>query len=191
MKRTLLALAGGVAVLIAGAYAFVYSGAYNVAATGPHWEIVYRVMETVRVRSIKARAAGIVAPASLDERAALIMGANHFAAHCAVCHGAPGVPKGDIAHGLYPAPPDLRKAAQSYTAAELFWVVKNGLKMTGMPSWKDHGDEELWSTVAFMQRLPAMTEAEYAELVMASMNQGMNHDHSAPAPDHDYAKDRD
>src|SRR6266566_4001402 len=57
---------------------------------------------TVRVRSIEAHAAGITAPPWLDDPAKVLMGIEHFAAHCAVCHGAPGVPKGDIAQGLYP-----------------------------------------------------------------------------------------
>ena len=179
MKRTPLVLLTG-AILIVGAAGFIYSGAYNVAATEPHWGAVSRLLETVRVRSIKARAADIAAPANLDDQATLVMGTNHFAAHCAMCHSAPGVPKGDIAHGLYPAPPDLKAAAQFYTPGELFWIVKNGLKMTGMPSWKDHSDEELWSTVAFIRKLPTMTEEDYAKLIMATMSGDGGHHHGAP-----------
>jgi len=55
------------------------------------------------------------------------------------------VPEGDIARGLYPQPPDLANAATLYSPAELFWIVKNSIKMTGMPSWRDHSDEELWA----------------------------------------------
>ena len=60
------------------------------------------------------------------------MGTEHFAEHCAVCHGAPGVPKGDNANGLYPQPPDLAITAKRYTGGELFWIIKHGIKMTGM-----------------------------------------------------------
>ena len=67
-----------------------------------------------------------------------LLGVAHYAAHCAVCHGAPGVPKGDIGRGLYPPPPDLARTAPLYTPAELFWTVKHGIKMTGMPAWSDH-----------------------------------------------------
>jgi mono/diheme cytochrome c family protein len=63
-------------------------------------------MDATRVRSIKLHAAGIAAPPGLDDPANVFVGIEHFAAHCAVCHGAPGVPKGDIARGLYPSPPD-------------------------------------------------------------------------------------
>ena len=89
--------------------------------------------------------------------------------------GAPGVPKGDIAHGLYPPPPDLGKAALLYTPAELFWVIKHGIKMTGMPAWSDHSDEETWATVGFIEKLPGMSEQEYASLVMASIAHGGHH----------------
>jgi CopA family copper-resistance protein len=112
--------------------------------------------------------------------------------HCAVCHGAPDVPPGDIADGLYPKPPDLAAAAKHSSDAELFWTVKNGIKMTGMPSWSDHSDEELWATVAFVRKLPGMSEAEYAKLIMASMAQGghrhsdMSHAPTDPAAGHEH-----
>ena len=60
----------------------------------------------------------------------------------------------------------------------MFWVIKNGLKMTGMPSWADHSDEEIWATVAFLKKLPGMTPEEYAKLIMASMQHG-GHQHSS------------
>jgi mono/diheme cytochrome c family protein len=102
---------------------------------------------------------------------------EHFAAHCAVCHGAPGVPKGDIGRGLNPQPPDLAQASADSTPAELFWVIKHGIKMTGMPSWRDHGDDELWATVAFLKKLPGMTEQDYARLVKETMAPGDQHRH--------------
>jgi mono/diheme cytochrome c family protein len=97
--------------------------------------------------------------------------------HCAVCHGAPGVPKGDIAEGMYPQPPDLAVAAKQYSDAELFWILKHGIKMTGMPAWADHSDAELWATVAFVKKLPGMSEAAYAKFVKENAMPGM-----APRP---------
>ena len=58
----------------------------------------------------------------------------------------------------------------------MFWVIKNGIKMTGMPAWADHSDEEIWATVAFLKKLPGMTPAEYGKLIMATMGQG-GHQH--------------
>src|SRR4051794_36696734 len=67
-------------------------------------------------------------------------------------------------------PPDLAFAAHRYTAPELFWIIKNGIKMTGMPAWADHSDEEIWATAAFLQKLGGgMTEQQYGELIRASM----------------------
>jgi len=168
-----LLIAALVAVL--GAGAVIYAGMYDVAATAPHWRVTAWSLETARTRSIKAQAAGIVVPPGLDDPAKLLIGVGHYAAHCAVCHGAPGVPKGDIGRGLYPEPPELAKTASLYSPAELFWIVKYGIKMTGMPAWGDHSDDELWATVAFVEKLPGMSEQDYAGLVMASMAHGGGH----------------
>jgi len=162
-------------VLVAALGGILYAGFYDVAATTPHWPITNWLLETARTRSIKTQAADIQTPAGLGDPAKVVIGVEHYAAHCAVCHGAPGVPKGDIAHGLYPPPPDLAKAALLYTPAELFWIVKHGIKMTGMPSWADHSDEEIWATVGFLEKLPGMSEQDYASLVMASMTHDASH----------------
>jgi len=93
------------------------------------------------------------------------------------------VPKGDIAQGLYPQPPDLAVTARAYSDGEPFWILKHGIKMTGMPAWADHSDEELWATVAFLRKLPGMTQEEYAKLVMQSMQGGgHHHDSEGQAP---------
>jgi len=166
-----------IAVLVAalGASAVIYAGWYNVAATAPHWSMTSRLLAVARIRSIRAQAAGIQAPPWLGDPEKVTIGVEHYAAHCAVCHGAPGVPKGDIAHGLYPPPPYLAKAAPIYNPGELFWILKHGIKMTGMPAWSDHSDDELWATVGFLEKLPGMSEQEYANLVVASMAHGGMH----------------
>lgn len=121
---------------------------------------------------------------------------DHFAAHCAICHSAPGVPKGEISDGLNPQPSDLAHSSEHYSASELFWIVKHGIRMTGMPSWADHTDDELWAaTVAFIEKLPGMSEADYAKLVAQAMSHGAHHQErqaSPPGPDSQPAeKDHD
>ncbi len=175
MRTAIVALVLAAAIAVLAGAGFIYSGIYNIAATEPHWGVTHWVLETVRDHSIKARAAGIQVPPNLDEPAKLAIGVEHFAEHCAVCHGAPGVPKGDIAKGLYPQPPDLAGAAARYGDAELFWILKHGIKMTGMPGWPDHSDAELWATVAFLKKLPGMSVQDYAALVMAGMGHGEHH----------------
>jgi mono/diheme cytochrome c family protein len=177
MRTVFATLAVALALILTGGLAFIFSGFYHIEANAPHWGVTNWVLETVRDHSIKAHASGIEAPPGLGDPAKLQIGVEHFAAHCAVCHGAPGVPKGDIAHGLYPQPPDLTHASGRFTPAELFWILKHGIKMTGMPSWGDHSDDELWATVAFIEKLPGMTQEDYANLVIAGMAHGRHHQH--------------
>jgi len=168
---------------IVGAAALIYSGSFNVAATEKHYDLVHSVIETARVRSIKVHAAGMTPPTDLDNQARLVNGTSHFAEHCAMCHSASGVEAEDMAEGMYPKPPVLTDVATHYTPGELFWILKNGIKMSGMPSWGDHGDDDLWNTVAFMERLPGMNEQDYGKLVMAAMAAGGHHMHSGGAMD--------
>ena len=175
MRTVIVSIAATVIVILLGGAGYLYSGVYNVGATERHWDLTYWLLETARDRSIEVHAAGIPVPAELGDHDKILLGTEHFAAHCAVCHGAPGVPKGDIAKGLYPQPPNLADAAKQFSTAELFWIVKNGIKMSGMPSWADHSDDELWATVAFIEKLPGITEQDYAQLLMASMARGGYH----------------
>lgn len=177
MCHFLKALTVVVALAVLGCIALVYSGLYNIAAAEPHWNIVTQIIETTRDRSIKAHAAHIAAPSTLGDPPRVTMGSEHYAAHCAICHGAPGVPRNDIADGLYPQPPNLANAAKHYSPAELFWILKNGIKMSGMPAWSDHSDDELWGTVAFLEKLPTMTAGEYVTLVAISQAAGEHHHH--------------
>jgi hypothetical protein len=71
------------------------------------------------------------------------------------------------------------------TPAELFWILKHGIKMTGMPSWGDHSDGELWATVAFIEKLPGMTEQDYARLVMENVAHGGHHGGDQDQTKHD------
>lgn len=184
MKRIAAAVIGLVLTGFLGGAAFIYSGLYNIAAKDAHWPVTLWVIEKARDRSVEVHAAGIRVPASLDDEAKIAGGAGHFATHCAVCHGAPGVAKDDIAGGMYPQPPDLDHASRHFTPAELFWIVKNGIKLTGMPSWADHGDDELWDIVAFLEKLPAMPPDEYGRLVAAAET-GPGYRHAMTGPSRD------
>lgn len=98
----------------------------------------------------------------------LLSARAHWADHCASCHGNDG--KGDTAMGrnLYPRAPDMtRSATQELSDGELFWIIENGIKLTGMPAWGTPGpedDAESWELVHFIRQLPALTEAELTEM---------------------------
>lgn len=179
LKTVFLALAIIVLLGVSGAAAFIYTGRYNVAATDKHWPITYWFLDTARVRSIKAHAAaaGIVVPPGYDDPTKVVSAVAHFSAHCALCHGAPGVDRDDIAAGMYPQPPDLTDVSKRYTPAELFWILKHGIKMSAMPSMADDSDDLLWATVALLEKLSGMTPKQYNKLWLASKAQGGGNDH--------------
>ena len=143
----------------------VYGGLYDVAADVPHTQPVYWLMTTVRERSIAVRAAGVVVPGDLTNPKRIASGAGQYAEMCSSCHLAPGMKRTEISRGLYPRAPELRRGS-SLTPAEEFWVVKHGLKMSGMPAWGvTHNDELLWDVVAFLRKLPELTPDQYQALV--------------------------
>ncbi len=160
-------LAGMVALVAAALAAFVASGAYDVAADEPHWALTAWVLETARDRSIESRAESVVVP-DLDRDALIHAGAGNYDAMCSGCHLHPGEDHSEMSVGLNPAPPNLAREP-AVDAAEAFWVIKHGIKMTAMPAWgRSVDDESIWGMVAFIRRLPGMTDERYDELVESS-----------------------
>jgi mono/diheme cytochrome c family protein len=95
----------------------------------------------------------------------------HFADHCAICHGNEGSGDTMIGKGLYPKPPDLRAdQTQKLSDGDIFWIIENGVRLTGMPAFggagsdHDHDIEDTWKLVRFIRRLPALTPAEKLEM---------------------------
>jgi mono/diheme cytochrome c family protein len=161
-------IAGIAALALAGAAAFVFvnSGVFNVAADEPHSAPVHRLLEAVRTRSIAVRAAGIDVP-PLDAPGLVQAGAVHYAEMCTGCHLAPGKEASELRSGMYPQPPDLKQHAHA-SPAESFWIIKHGIKMSGMPAWgATHDDESIWGLVAFLQVLPELPPEEYRKMVPA------------------------
>lgn len=92
-------------------------------------------------------------------------GMMHFADHCALCHANDGSGDSMIGHGLYPKPPNLRMPeTQELSDGELFWIIQNGVRFTGMPSFAEHGKEDDWKLVLFVRHLPQLTAPERAEM---------------------------
>jgi cytochrome c553 len=155
----LLIVAGG---LFLGGTIFVLSGVYNVAARSPHWSLTNWLLIVVRDRSIATSAFGVRVPDLADDDLA-DLGAEHYRSGCAPCHGVPGQGAGPVSRSMLPAPPDLITAYDDYTSAELFWIIYNGLKFTGMPAWAGEGrSDEVWSLVSFLDRLRREGAKPYA-----------------------------
>lgn len=166
---TLLAVA-----LIAGAGAItVYLGLYNIAADAPHNRLTYSVIETFREKSIAARSGSIAVPADLAAPARIASGAGLYTEMCSGCHLAPGMEETEMSQGLYPQAPVLFRGTDR-SAAEQFWIIKHGIKMTAMPAWgKTHDDRLIWDMVAFVRKLPGLSPAQYQAI---TQNAPMDHD---------------
>ncbi len=155
------------------ALGIIYSGRYNVSALYPDSGIVFWILDTTREKSVKAHAAGIRTPAdfaSLNPTKGFV----HYNTTCVICHGAPGVKASEINKGLNPRPPDLKEAGAEGSPPELFWIVKNGIRMTGMPAFgPTHDDEKIWTIVAFLKKLPGISAKEYRALAKKTAGQKM------------------
>jgi hypothetical protein len=160
----LLAFIGALAILVAVAAAvYFFGGFYSVAATQEDPAIVKWALIKVRLASINHNAAD-APPIPLDNPANIQAGAKAFQARgCWNCHGGPGVEWAKFSEGLNPDPPDLKDVVNERRPNELFWVIKNGINMTGMPSFGkiEVPDQEIWTIVAFLKKLPNVSEADY------------------------------
>ena len=153
------------ALAAAAALVFIYSGVYDIAATTPHFTVTHRVLTTVKEQSIKRQARDVKVP-ELDDPEKVHAGFKNFHAMCVTCHNAPGSAASEINKGLYPQAPNLAQAAKGRTSAELYMIIKHGIKMSGMPAWEPtHSGDEIWALVAFLRVLPTMPAAEYQAAV--------------------------
>jgi mono/diheme cytochrome c family protein len=137
---------------------------YNIAADEQHTGPVYRLLDYAMRRSVKVRASGIEIP-DLADTQRIRKGLAHYRRYCLQCHGAPGVAPGAEAIGMTPAPVNLVSTAREWPAQDIYWVVRHGIKMSGMPAWERKLDEaELWEIVAFVEAMPAMSPTTYSAL---------------------------
>ena len=168
----LLALVGALAIIVGlAALAFFFGGFFNVAAVEEDHPAVVWALTRVRMASIDRHSAALKPPMSLDDAAFVQAGAKAFAQRgCANCHGAPGVEWAKFSEGLRPDPPDLKEIVGAREPRELFWVIKNGINMTGMPSFAriEMPDQEIWSVVAFLKKLPTVTPENFKAWTAAS-----------------------
>lgn len=165
---TLLTL-GIIGVL--GTVFFVYSGIYNVSALGQHTQPMYALIDDSLRASIRLRASAIEPP-SMDNIDWRNDGLLLYQTHCIQCHGAPGVAPDLFALGLTPKPTATMEMARSRSERELFWVIKHGIKMSGMPAWEYRlTDRQMWSLVAFIRESRNLSVAEYQTLAEQAVAQ--------------------
>jgi mono/diheme cytochrome c family protein len=160
------ALAGAlITLLILGVIgvAIILGGLYPVGASSRHSAPVRWAIMEAREHGVQRAAAGLRAPGFT--RADIREGGSHFKGMCQSCHGGPGAEPEEFAAGMNPHPPNLARAAGDLSVEQVFWIAKNGLRMTGMPAFgKTDDDDELWKVAAFVKQLPKFPAAEYAAL---------------------------
>ena len=117
--------------------------------------------------AVPRKARAMKNPIELDDRV-LSAGRAHWADHCAPCHGLNGKGDTETARGMYPAPPDMSDGSPDLSDGELFYIITNGVRLTGMPGWGDprdpHSNEQTWHLVHFIRHLPKVTPAEIEQM---------------------------
>lgn len=157
-----------IVLITLAAGAFARTGIVNVAASADYLPGAEWFFGTLSESSIRkhARAAvedGTITPPAEITPAMIANGRHHYVEMCVVCHGAPGVERGEIGRGQKPLPPELSHAAEEFTISEIYWVIEHGIRHTGMPAYGEtHSPDEIWGLAAFVEQLETMTPEEYA-----------------------------
>jgi cytochrome c553 len=162
--RHKIGLAGLLAISVAAAF-FAWLGVFNVAASTGHWSVTNRLLHFAMRASVRVYALSVTVP-DLRKTGLLQASAVHFQAGCAYCHGAPGVSPSPAALSMLPPPPGLSNKISEWTDAQLFRIVRHGVRYTGMPAWPaPDRDDEVWGMVAFLRELHSLDGEHYRELV--------------------------
>jgi mono/diheme cytochrome c family protein len=152
---------GGVLGAIGGSI-FAKAGLYDVGALAPHWQFAYTFLEYGMHESVRNHASDVKGEAPKDA-ASLRAGAALYRANCIACHGGPGVAVANFAKSMQPAPGPLIDASKRWTAPEMVWIVRHGIKTSGMPAWKYHmSDTQIWQVVGFLAHMPRLTPQQFA-----------------------------
>lgn len=140
-------------------------GLMPVSADGTHSRLEARIMPAVLHASIVHHASGESNPIAFSEDN-LKAGVDTYKAMCARCHGTPGGESSIYGQSFYPPAPRLPEGMAQYTDSQLFWLIKHGIRNTGMPAWGNMlSDEEIWQVVGLLRNsedLPAAVEAEWS-----------------------------
>ena len=147
---------------------FIFAGVYNIGADAPHSSAIYGLLREFREKAIAHHARDIAIPKDLSDAKRIEAGAGLYQEMCTGCHLGPGVEPSELSQGLYPPAPDLAKTIDR-SAAQQFWIIKHGVKLSAMPAWgKTHNDELIWDMVAFIRQLPKMSPEQYKSAIASA-----------------------
>ena len=159
----------GLAVLLVMGAGVVLSGVVPVRASSEHWPITRWFLDLSMSRSVSTHSMGIDVP-DLEDPALVLRGAGHYELGCSPCHGRPGRGRSEVVLEMTPHPPLLSETLHLWEPAELFYIVRHGVKFTSMPAWPMAGrDDEVWAMVAFLLELRGMDEPTYLRLALGEV----------------------
>ncbi len=180
MIRYVIGALAGLVLAATLAFAVSLGGRVNVGAVWPDPPPVAWWLHTTYEKSVARQAADIGEPVDLDDSAGVLAGARAFDEICSVCHTPPGLSPTVQSRGLNPPPPELSQLLARRTPTQAFWVIQNGVRMSGMPAFgPSHPDPQLWQLVAFLKQAAGMDAAGYADLMERArqMPAGDGHHH--------------
>ena len=156
-----LALLGAV-----GAVTIVGLGLFNVSARAGHIPGVSWVLHTAYRQSVKLRAPDAEQVPDLSDPDLVALGAGHFDSACSFCHAAPDRIHSATSDAMSPEPPHITDAVADWQPQHLFTIVKDGVKMSGMPYWPaENREDEIWAMVAFLTHVREMEGAGFDALL--------------------------
>ncbi|MET0343948.1 MAG: c-type cytochrome [Polyangiales bacterium] len=165
MPRWLLRVVVALPVLALTVFAGVSSGLVPVTASSGHWAITNWFLHYAMKRSVGTHARSLPEP-KLDAPWLVLKGAGHYETGCRPCHGAPDLAPPVVPGAMTPHPPALSDIVGEWSARELMYVVKHGVKFTAMPAWPSQvRDDEVEAMVAFLRALPGLDARAYRRLV--------------------------
>jgi cytochrome c553 len=164
-KKAVVIVLALLALAAVGGLLVALSGIVPIKASAGHWAITEWLLQLGKRRSVATHSLG-VPKLERPEPWLVLKGAGHYETGCRPCHGSPGSAPPAVVQAMLPPPPYLPPLIEQWDSEELFYIVKHGIKLTGMPAWPSlRRDDEVYAMVAFLRAMPALDAAGYQRLV--------------------------
>jgi cytochrome c553 len=172
MKRWVFMAAVLLAVLGAGGFLVAASGIAPITASAGHFAITEWFLQFSKRRSVDTHTLTRES-LKLDEPWLVMKGAGHYESGCSPCHGSPKLAQPRVAQAMLPPPPNLATRVAEWEPKELFYIVKHGIKLTGMPAWPSQKrDDEVRAMIAFLVKYAELDASAYERLVYGETRKG-------------------